>query len=42
LLELARDFVLAVDDAMASEVLTWSEELKASLDSAADGLRASR
>jgi len=38
LLELAREFVLAVDEAVASEVLVWSDELKASLDTATDGL----
>jgi len=39
LLKLAREFVLAVDDVVATEVLAWSEELKASLDAATDELK---
>ncbi len=41
-LELAREFVLAIDDAVANEVLAWTEEFKASLDTAADGLKSNR
>jgi hypothetical protein len=40
LLELAREFVLAVDDVVAAEVLAWSEETRASLDTATDRLKA--
>lgn len=39
LLGLARRFVLAVDGVVATEVLAWSEELRASLDTATDGLK---
>jgi hypothetical protein len=42
LLELGREFVLAIDEVVEKELLTWSEELHASLDTAADGLKANK
>lgn len=39
LMELAREFVREVDEVVAGEVHTWSNEFKASLDTAADGLK---
>jgi hypothetical protein len=38
-LDLASEFVLAIDEAVAGETLAWSAEFKASLDAAADELK---